>query len=166
VDEKKLTAVADSTFLIGLSLIQKWDLLPCLFEKIYASHGVWKEVAEKGSGRPGEKEIRENKFIEIFPVENIKTVQMLQMSIDRGEAETILLAQELHVSLVLLDDLKARKVAEMLGLSPMGIAGFLLLAKKNGFIEKVRPFLECLQTNGFRLSCDLIEAICREANEE
>ena len=86
-------------------------------------------------------------------------------TLDKGEAETLVLATELGVTSVFVDDLRGRKVAQSLGLQAVGVAGFLLFAKKKGKIRAVRPLLLQLQQKGFRLSNRLINAVLEEASE-
>ncbi|RKU35853.1 hypothetical protein C6496_16275 [Candidatus Poribacteria bacterium] len=164
-DTNKLIAVADASFVIGISLCQQWDTLKVLVETLIIADKVWEEVVEEGEGRPGEKELRQATFVERHTVSNTSAVTMLMATLDKGEAETLVLATELGVTNVFIDDLRGRKVAQSLGLPAVGIAGFLLFAKKKGKIKAVRPFLLQLQQKGFRLSGRLIDAVLEEASE-
>ena len=85
--------------------------------------------------------------------------------IDDGEAASIILAVEEDAGLIILDDKDARKIAEKLGLKIMGTAGILLLAKKKGIIEEIKPILEEMRTSGFYLSDSIIKIVLREAGE-
>ena len=69
---------------------------------------------------------------------------MLSRSLDAGEAEAIVLSEELHADFLLIDDLKGRKFATRLGLVVVGSVGILLKAKKKGIINEVKPYLEKL----------------------
>ena len=53
-DANKLIAVADASFVIGISLCEQWDTLKVLVETLIIADEVWKEVVERGEGRPGE----------------------------------------------------------------------------------------------------------------
>ena len=46
-----------------------------------------------------------------------------------------------------------------------GVAGILLQGKKEGLVDAVRPILDKLERNGFRLSRDVVEAVLRDAGE-
>jgi predicted nucleic acid-binding protein len=118
-----------------------------------------------GQGKPGAKEMRDSEVIERHPIQNQETVEMLKVFLGPGEAETLVLAQEMACSIVFLDDLKARKAAQKTGLRTMGVAGFLLSAKKRGFIHQIRPLLKELLERGFRLSPTLMETVSKEAGE-
>ena len=56
-----------------------------------------------------------------------------------GEAETIVQADELNVDGVLIDDLKARKIAKLRGLKVIGTIGILVDAKEKGVISELKP---------------------------
>jgi predicted nucleic acid-binding protein len=164
-DADRLTAVADASFVIGLSLCQQWDILEAFVETLVVANTVWQEIVEQGEGRPGEKELQQATFVEKRAVSNTSAVTMLMTTLDEGEAETLVLATELNITTVFVDDLRGRKVAQSLGLQAVGVAGFLLFAKKKGKIRRVRPLLLQLQQKGFRLSNKLIDAILEEAGE-
>ncbi len=164
-DASKLIAVADASFVIGISLCQQWDTLKALVETLVIADKVWEEVVERGERRPGEKELRQPPFVQRRTVSNTSSVTMLMTTLDKGEAETLVLATELGVPNVFVDDLRGRKVARSLGLQAIGVAGFLLFAKKKGKIRAVRPLLLQLQQKGFRLSSRLIDAVLKDASE-
>ena len=55
-----MKVVADASVLIGLSSIQKLDMLHERFpEGVLVPPAVWKEVVEEGGGRPGAREVAE-----------------------------------------------------------------------------------------------------------
>jgi predicted nucleic acid-binding protein len=89
----------------------------------------------------------------------------LELIIDVGEAETIVLAEELNVDAILIDDLKARKIAKLRGLNVIGTIGILLNAKDKGFIREVKPLLEALTQRKIRISEELYEHALELAHE-
>ena len=62
-----MIVVSDSTILIGLVKIGKLDLLKEIFSKLYIPEEVFKEVVERGKGKPGSKVIKESTWIESKP---------------------------------------------------------------------------------------------------
>ncbi len=163
---ENLKVVADSSFLIGVSVCDQWDALKNIVKSLYIADAVWEEVVEEGRGRPGEKELQEAAFIQRESVSNNHTVSLLTAFLDKGEAETLVLATELDISTVFIDDQRGRKVAQSIGLQCIGVAGFLLLAKKSKIIEEIRPSFLQLQHKGFRLSSRLMNEILNSANEK
>ncbi len=84
---------------------------------------------------------------------------------DWGEASAIALAKEMESPLLLLDDLKARKLAKKLNLRVTGTLGIIHKAKQIGAIEKVKPLIEKLQATNFRISENIIVELLRKNNE-
>ena len=92
-------------------------------------------------------------------------LQVLSILVDRGEAEAIALAQAIPNSTVLLDDAKARRVAEHFGISRIGTLGILRRAKKAGMIELLSPLIKELQNNGIYMQQRLVNAVLQDAGE-
>jgi uncharacterized protein len=83
-----------------------------------------------------------------------------------GEAEAIALAVQSEAGLLLMDDRRARRIAELAyGLRVKGVAGILVTAKRRELISEVRPLLETIKIHGYYLSPRLIERACHEAGE-
>ena len=66
---------------------------------------------------------------------------------------------------VVIDDLKARRRAEGLGIPVQGTLTCLLIAKSLGRIDAVRPLLELLRQSGMYLSDELILRVLNQAGE-
>ena len=75
------------------------------------------------------------------------------------------MAFELENTLLILDDLKARKVALKLNLDFTGTLGILIKAKEKGLISQIRPILEEIQSTNFRFSEDVFRQILLVAKE-
>jgi predicted nucleic acid-binding protein len=88
-----------------------------------------------------------------------------ELLVDAGEAAAIALAKA-EGGLLLMDDNRGRRLALRLGLAVKGTLGILVLAKRRGHIERVRPVLEMLLSHGIRISQRLIDATLREVGEE
>jgi len=91
--------------------------------------------------------------------------RVLQLQLDEGEAETIVLALEVNADLVLLDDREACLKAKRLGLRVTGTLGILLRAKKLGLVQSLREELNKLKETGFRISKSLEKEILKAADE-
>jgi predicted nucleic acid-binding protein len=76
------------------------------------------------------------------------------------------LAKEIDNSLLLLDDLKARKLAWKLKLRFTGTLGVISKAKQIGVISAVRPFIDSLLLTDFRISENIIEELLKLNNED
>ena len=87
------------------------------------------------------------------------------MQIDKGQSRAIALALETPNCIVILDDFKARKIAERLGLRFTGTIGVIIKAKLNGLIPSIKPFLKKIKQANFRLTEDIELQALKEANE-
>lgn len=88
------------------------------------------------------------------------TTLMQDLNLGRGESEVIALAYETNCN-ALIDDLKARKVAENLGLSISGSIGVLLKAEKLGIIDSALSKVQELKDKGFHVSNELLDEISK-----
>lgn len=89
----------------------------------------------------------------------------LKNALDPGEASAIALAKEYANSLLIIDELKGRRVAKALGLDITGSLGVILAAKNKGLIPSVLPILEKVKQTNFRISDVLIQKILLKAGE-
>ncbi len=87
------------------------------------------------------------------------------MQIDKGEASAIALALEITDSILIIDDYKARRVAEKLGLTITGTIGVIVKAKLQGIIPSIKPYLDKIKATNFRLTVDIESRALKEAGE-
>ncbi|RYE18984.1 MAG: DUF3368 domain-containing protein [Sphingobacteriaceae bacterium] len=146
--------ISDTSCLILLYNINELDLL----QKLYQSITTTLEVAnEFGIPLPA--------WIVVKQPNNKNYHQFLEKLVDKGEASAIALAVETDNSLLIIDDLKARKTAEKIGLNIIGILGVIVDAKKEGIINSVKPILEKIKQTNFRISSNLETVILTKAGE-
>lgn len=161
-----MIVVSNTTPLIGLATIQRFDLLQHLFGKIHIPQAVYAEAVTAGREEGGAKrEVAAAAWIETVSVKDQLAVEVLLDELDRGEAETIVLARELKATWVLMDEKKGRRKVTKLGLDKIGTVGILLKAKQVGLLPEIRPEVERLRRQGFSLSQGVVDAILQQANE-
>jgi len=162
-----MKAVADSSVLISLSAIGQHSLLLRRFPSgILIPKAVWQEVVESGQERSGAGEIASAEWISVGEVTDRSFVSLLRGDLDQGEAEAIALARQERLSIVLLDEKHARRVAQQLELQVLGTVGVLLWARRVGLIASLREQLDALQTRGgFHLSIAVVQDALRTAGE-
>lgn len=90
---------------------------------------------------------------------------VLRNALGQGEREAIALALESKPSLLIVDDLPARKVARMVNVDVVGTAGMLLAAKRKGLIVSLRAELDGLLQNSFFLGPELYNDLLLAAGE-
>ena len=140
--------ISDTSTLIIFHKIERTDLL----HKIYGDLLTTPEIAEEfGSPLPD--------WIKIRNVKDKKYQSFLETQVDKGEASAIALASEFENVLLILDDLKARKLAKKLNLKITGTLGIIHKAKQLAIIEKVKPLLEKILETDFRISEKVIDEI-------
>ena len=104
-------------------------------------------------------------WIEIKDPYNKQYQQILELDLDEGEASAIALALELSNTIIIIDDLKGRKVASDLKLRYSGTFGLILRAKQEGIIDNVKDILNKIRKTNFRFSENLFNTIISEAGE-
>lgn len=104
-------------------------------------------------------------WVEIVTVADKFKQQLLEMQIDKGESSAIALALEIPDSTIIMDDYKARKIADKLGIKYTGTIGVIIKAKILGIIPSVKPLLERIKQTDFRLSADVELQALRESKE-
>lgn len=119
-----MTVVSDSSPLITLAKIRWLELLPQLYQTITITPQVYDEIVVRGAGLTGSAEIAGSKWIDVKLVKNADlTVAHQRFGLGIGELSAIMLGLELKADLVLIDDMKARKAAQVQGLAVLGCVG-------------------------------------------
>ncbi len=158
--------VSNTTPLIGLSILKRFELLQQLFGEIYIAQAVYDEAVVGGREIGGAKyEILSAPWIHTAKIKDRLAVDVLLDELDAGEAETIVLAREINADWVLMDEKKGRRKLDQLGIRKIGTVGILLKAKELGLLSLVRPELEKLRSKGFSLSNSVIDAVLKQVKE-
>ena len=157
--------VANSGPIIALAVIGQLELLGKLYDRVVVPDAVFREVSGD-PGRPGAAELTAATWVDRI-VLDVPPDPLLAEELGAGEAEAITLAARRHARLLLMDDRRARRVAEAAyGLRVRGVAALVVAAKRQGFVGAVRPLLEAMRTRGYFLSDRVLTRACREAGEE
>lgn len=143
-------AIVDTSALIALEKINLLDILCKIYSEIILPESVSSEFGKLP--------------IECYSIKQVtgSLVNLLTgtLNLGKGEAEVITLAKETSMKII-IDDLKARKVAETLELNVTGTIGVLLKAEKLGFIESAYNKAKELKEKGFYVSDELLDEIIR-----
>ncbi len=146
--------ISDTSCFILLSNIGEMDLL----QKLYGRVTTTLEVAiEFGEPLPD--------WVEISTPADKAQQQRLKLQVDKGEASAIALALETPDCTLILDDWKARRAVEKLGLEITGTIGVIVKAKKSALVPSIKPLLEKIKRTNFRLTEDLEKEALKEAGE-
>ena len=159
--------VADTGPLIALARVGRLELLRRLYHDALVPPIVHAELA-LDSARPGAKVLAkafDAGWITSQRVADATAVSELTQLLGPGESEAIILAEQENARFLLIDDARGRRVARTRGVSVVGVAGVLLVAKSRGAIAAVGPILEDLSRLGYRLSPGLVAAVLKRAGE-
>ena len=162
-----MKVVSNTTTLIGLAVIERFDLLQQLFGRISIPQAVYDEAVTFGRENGGAKrEVLSADWIDVIRVKDRLAVDVLLDELDLGEAETIVLARELIAAWVLMDERKGRKIArDVYNLKVVGSARILVEAKRKSLIDNVENLITGMRNGGYRIHDSIVDAILKEAGE-
>lgn len=140
--------ISDTSCLIALSNIGLLDILRDLYQEVI----ITKEVQAEFSGNLPE-------WIIVSEVKNKDKQAEIEKIVDKGEASSIALALETKNSILIIDEVKGRKIAKSFNLDIIGTIGILLLADKKGLITDVLSAILKMVNRGFRLSDTLLDKL-------
>ncbi len=152
--------VSDSTTLITLINIKKFELLFKFTDMIIITKSVYAEVSIRlNAQKILDTYIRKDK-ISVQKVDNKGKVQNLLTRLDLGESESIVLAIEKKVPLI-IDEKKGKNVAKTLGIDTIGLIGILLLYKQKKLLKpkEINEIVVLLKVSNFRVSMKLLSML-------
>ncbi len=162
--------IADAGPLIGLARIGRLDLLRALFGGVTLTAVVAAEIGI--DPRPGASAIAEALaagWLSIASPSGLPDIEPLNPGVDPGERSTIALALHWRAAgkqvLVIVDDRCGRAEARIRGLSILGTAAVMVLAKEQRLIPACAPLLVALREEGYYLSDGLVAAVLAEVGE-
>lgn len=148
--------IADSSTLIVLLDTNNFSLLFKLFEEILISDEVHKEISYKFDYKAIITEYLLSKTLQVHSVKNEDLYEMLIKRLDKGESESIILAKELSLPLI-IDEKKGRSIAKSLDIVIIGFVGIILKLLEKNIIQKEQAIsiVKHAEANDFRLSNSL-----------
>ncbi|MBI4686416.1 MAG: DUF3368 domain-containing protein [Nitrospirae bacterium] len=144
-------AIADTSALIALEKINLIDVLCKIYSEIILPEAVISEFGTPSINCYAIKQV-EGSLIKLL---------MTDLNLGKGESEVIALSKDTGVRII-IDDLKARKIAETLGLNITGTIGILLKAEQLGLIENAYAKAGELKDKGFYVSDEILEDISQK----
>ena len=153
-----MIVVSDTSIITSLIHIGREQLLAELHGEVLIPPAVQAELSRTHAPIPG--------FLQVRPVHDLASVARLEVELDLGEAEAIVLAQETKADLLLIDEKLGRKVAVREGLRISGLLGLCVDAKLAGKITSLRELVQKLELeSGFRVSRSVKEQAFMLAGE-
>ena len=151
----------DTTPLIALASIDRLDLLHQVLGDIAVAQAVSEECAQ--GGPISVPSLRRLAWITVYP--DLPPDESMILDLDRGEKQTILLARHHGGDLVVIDERRARGLAEYLGLRVTGTLGILARAKASGLIPSFREAAIAMHDQGIYYSRGLIDRLAERLGE-
>ena len=146
--------IADTSCLIMLDKINRLNVLQNLFETVFISEIIALEFKKPLPT-----------FIKIENPNEQDYLMVLSKKLDKGEASAIALAMRKTNPLLILDELKGRNIAKILGFEVTGTVGVLIEAKRSNLIPELKAELVLLKENGFYLSENVFKEALFEVGE-
>lgn len=148
-----MIVVADTTPVNHLILIGEISVLEVLFGKIIIPNAVFSELLADGAPTVVREFISSSpSWIEVHQVDYQFDGEL--DSLDVGERDAIVLAEELNADYLLIDEKLGRRVAAMRNIRIVGTLGILDQAAEEGLLD-FQTALTNLQANDFFVSDEL-----------
>jgi predicted nucleic acid-binding protein len=152
-----MIVVSDTSPICYLLLINQIEILRVLYNVVTIPQTVALELSAPDSPPVVKNWIAQPP--DWLQIQAIATAQAIELeTLDPGEREAILLAEQLKANLVILDDKAARKIAVERGLRIIELLGILKDAARTGLLDLETTF-EQLREVGFWVAPSLLERL-------
>ena len=157
-------AISNTSPFLYLYRIGGIEWLPKLFDEVWTPEAVRNELQ---AGKSKGYDVPDPDDYSWLKVVNPKSTpsEWLALDLGTGEIAAMALALENRDRVVLLDDMLARRTAQVAGLQVWGTLKVLLEAKSEGLIDKVEPYVAKLSDSGMWVSAEVKQRILKLAGE-
>lgn len=157
-----MLVVADSSALVALATCEALDVVTRLYDEIRVPQAVYDEVVVPEKPQAA--------VLSLFLAGRVVKVDMNRWivasgGLGQGELEAMALYKQLSADALLIDDRRARAVAEYNQIVCIGALGVLLLAKHQGVIQQVAPYVERLRSSSLHYGEALLVRVLSLAGE-
>lgn len=159
-----LKAISNTSPLLYLYRIGGMDWFPKLFDEIWTPEAVRNELQAgrtKGYDVPNPDDYS---WLNIVDPKSTPS-EWLALDLGAGEIAAMALALENPSRVILLDDMLARRTAQVAGLEVWGTLKVLLEVKSQGLVDKIEPYVTKLSDSGMWVSADVKQRILHLAGE-
>jgi hypothetical protein len=154
--------VADSSALIALATCDGLDLLLQVYEDIKIPEAVYAEiVAPEKSYADVLGKFLVGRVVKVQPIQK----KFVITGLGRGEIEAMSLYNQISADILLIDDQKARSIAEQNNITCIGVLGFLVIAKQKGVVAKIKPCIQKLKDSPIYYGDELLKRVLQIAKE-
>ena len=159
-----LKAISNTSPLLYLYRIGAINWLPELFDEVWIPEAVKNELL---AGRSKGYDVPNPDDYPSLSVVNPKSMpsEWLALDLGVGEIAAMALALENPRQIVLLDDMLARRTAQVAGLQVWGTLKVLLEAKSQDLVDKIEPYITKSSESGLWVSVEVRQRILKLAGE-
>lgn len=154
--------VADSSALVTLATVDCLLALDSLFGDVRVPEAVYAELTK--NNKPQAAKLKEYLQNKIAPIKQ-DSIVLTSPQLGLGEIEAMILYGELNADALLVDDKKAKRVANANGIMTVGSIGVLIRAKQKGLIGQIKPLLDRINESQIYMSDELYKLALVEAGE-
>lgn len=163
-----MIVVADASPLNYLIQIESANILHALFGRVLVPVAVMQELHHSRAPSQVKSWLSQiPRWVEVRTVAATRD-ETLQ-ALDPGEREAILLAQETHADLLLIDEKQGRLEAKRRGITITGTLGALLAAGEQSLLNTESVFQRLLSETSFRATAEVQESFlaqCRRLRQK
>lgn len=154
--------VADSSALIALAVCDGLDVILQVYDDLKIPEAVYAEIVAP--------EKPHSDTLGSFLAERVVKVDISRWvvtagGLGRGEIEAMALYKQLSADVLLIDDHRARIVAEHNQIECIGALGLLLVAKQRGKVSTIAPYVDRLRQSSIFYGDDLLNKVLKLAGE-
>lgn len=154
--------VADSSALIALAVCDGLDVILQVYDDLKIPEAVFTEIVAP--------EKPHSDALGAFLTERVVKVDVTRWvvtagGLGRGEIEAMALYKQLSADALLIDDRRARVIAEHNQIECIGALGLLLVAKQRGKISMLTPYVSKLRQSSLFYGDDLLDKVLKLAGE-
>ena len=154
--------VADSSPLIALATCDGLDVLLQVYDDIKVPETVYIETVSPE--KPQSDTLGAFLTGHVMKVDTTRWV-LAAGGLGRGEIEAMALYKQLSADALLIDDHRARVIAEHNRINCVGALGLLLIAKQSGKINEIAPYIQKLRHSSIHYGETLLDRVLKLAGE-
>jgi len=154
--------IADSSALIALATCDGLDVLLQVYDDVKVPEAVYVEIV--APEKPQSDSLGSFLFGRVVKVDTGRWV-LAAGGLGRGEIEAMALYKQLSADALLIDDRRAKVIAEHNQINCIGALGLLLVAKQRGKINEIAPYIQKLRHSSIHYGDALLARVLRLAGE-
>ena len=154
--------VADSSALIALAACDALNVILQVYDDIRVPEAVYAEIV--APEKPQSDALGAFLAHRVVKVDTTRWV-LTAGGLGRGEIEAMALYKQLTADVLLIDDHRARVIAEHNQINCIGALGLLLIAKQEGKIAEIAPYIQRLRDASIYYGDALLDRVLKLAGE-